>query len=61
MRNYDRLDSLPGADSRNKPDRITEELEQGKVVVVAGYRILPGDLTTLGRGGSDTAVAWLLC
>lgn len=44
-----------------KPDRITEELEQGKVVVVAGYQgISPqGDLTTLGRGGSDTTAVAL--
>ncbi len=44
-----------------KPDRIKEELNQGKVVVVAGYQgISPqGDLTTLGRGGSDTTAVAL--
>jgi len=44
-----------------KPDRIIEELNQGKVVVVAGYQgISPrGDLTTLGRGGSDTTAVAL--
>lgn len=37
-------------------DRIHEALKQGKVVVVAGFQgINPdGDITTLGRGGSDT-------
>ncbi|MGE5544547.1 MAG: aspartate kinase [Bacillota bacterium] len=44
-----------------KPDRIKTELEQGKVVVVAGFQgISPdGDLTTLGRGGSDTTAVAL--
>ncbi len=44
-----------------KPDRIKKELEQGKVVVVAGFQgISPdGDLTTLGRGGSDTTAVAL--
>lgn len=43
-----------------KPDRVFEELESGKIVIVAGFQgILPnGDVATLGRGGSDaTAVA----
>lgn len=43
------------------PKRIQEELEKGKVVIVAGfqgYEPEKGDVTTLGRGGSDaTAVA----
>ncbi|ACK42644.1 MULTISPECIES: aspartate kinase [Dictyoglomus] len=43
------------------PKRILEELEKGKVVIVAGfqgYEPEKGDVTTLGRGGSDaTAVA----
>ncbi|HHY15193.1 MAG TPA: aspartate kinase, partial [Firmicutes bacterium] len=36
--------------------RIREELKQGKVVIVAGFQgITSGnDITTLGRGGSDT-------
>jgi len=40
-----------------------EILDQGKVVVVAGFQGVSeaGDITTLGRGGSDTtAVAWQL-
>lgn len=45
--------------------RIREELEKGKIVVVAGFQGLDpaGDITTLGRGGSDTTAvalaAWL--
>ena len=45
--------------------RIRQELEAGNVAVVAGFQgISPkGDLTTLGRGGSDTTAvalaAWL--
>jgi len=36
--------------------RLERELEDGKVVVVAGFQGLSpdGDITTLGRGGSDT-------
>lgn len=40
--------------------KVLQELEKGKVVVVAGFqgRTLTEDITTLGRGGSDlTAVA----
>lgn len=43
-----------------KPDRVFRELEEGKIVIVAGFQgIMPnGDVATLGRGGSDaTAVA----
>jgi len=44
-----------------EPKRILEELEKGRVVIVAGfqgYELQKGDVTTLGRGGSDaTAVA----
>ncbi len=46
-------------------DRIVKELESGKVVVVAGFQGVDGDgdITTLGRGGSDTTAvalaAWL--
>ncbi len=45
--------------------RILKELEAGKVVVVAGFQGIRegGDVTTLGRGGSDTTAvalaAWL--
>ena len=36
--------------------RIKQELDQGKVVIVAGFQGIneKGDITTLGRGGSDT-------
>ena len=41
--------------------RIEEELDRGKIVVVAGFQgICPnGDITTLGRGGSDTTAVAL--
>lgn len=41
--------------------RVLKELEQNKVVVVAGFQgISPaGDVTTLGRGGSDTSAVAL--
>lgn len=45
--------------------RILRELEAGKIAVVAGFQgVAPdGDITTLGRGGSDTTAvalaAWL--
>jgi aspartate kinase len=39
-----------------KPERVLAELEKGNIVVVAGFQGLSGtgDITTLGRGGSDT-------
>jgi aspartate kinase len=39
-----------------KPERVLAELAAGKIVVVAGFQGLTpgGDITTLGRGGSDT-------
>ena len=46
-------------------DRIRKELDQGNIVVVAGFQGVTeaGDITTLGRGGSDTTAvalaAWL--
>lgn len=42
-------------------DRIKKELEQGKIVVVAGFQGIDadGDITTLGRGGSDTTAVAL--
>ena len=42
-------------------DRISRELEQGKIVVVAGFQgvTADGQLTTLGRGGSDTTAVAL--
>lgn len=41
--------------------RIEEELEEGKIVVVAGFQGLneKSDITTLGRGGSDTTAVAL--
>ena len=41
--------------------RIRQELESGKIVVVAGFQGLDeeGDITTLGRGGSDTTAVAL--
>ncbi len=41
--------------------RLRGELEQGKVVVVAGFQGIneEGDITTLGRGGSDTTAVAL--
>lgn len=43
------------------PKRVLEELENGKIVVVAGFQGLNclGDVTTLGRGGSDTSAVAL--
>jgi aspartate kinase len=48
-----------------EPKRVRQELDQGKVVIVAGFQGLSADqadqheTTTLGRGGSDTtAVAF---
>lgn len=42
-------------------DRIESELSQGRIVVVAGFQGLTenGDVTTLGRGGSDTTAVAL--
>src|SRR6202171_5216299 len=44
-----------------KPIRILEELRNGKVVVVAGFQGVTEDfeVTTLGRGGSDTTAVAL--
>lgn len=41
--------------------RIRRELEEGKTVVVAGFQGMDdaGDITTLGRGGSDTTAVAL--
>ena len=42
--------------SRIEPERVRRELDAGRIVVVAGFQgITPEeDITTLGRGGSDT-------
>lgn len=44
-----------------KVEKIKEELSQGKIVVVAGFQGVTekGDITTLGRGGSDTTAVAL--
>ena len=43
------------------PERIRLALEQGKIAVVAGFQGVSnqGDVTTLGRGGSDTTAVAL--
>ncbi|MEM7206875.1 MAG: aspartate kinase [Pseudomonadota bacterium] len=42
-------------------DNINQDLEQGRVVVVAGFQGVDadGNITTLGRGGSDTSAVAL--
>ena len=44
-----------------KTDKLTENLEQGKIIVVAGFQGITedGEITTLGRGGSDTSAVAL--
>src|SRR5205814_2263716 len=44
-----------------RPMRIEEELAKGKVVIVAGYQGVSRakEVTTLGRGGSDTSAVAL--
>lgn len=44
-----------------KPDRILKEFENNDVVVVAGFQgqTESGEITTIGRGGSDTSAAAL--
>lgn len=44
-----------------RPVRIEEELAKGRIVVVAGYQGVSGqkEITTLGRGGSDTTAVAL--
>jgi aspartate kinase, monofunctional class len=44
-----------------KPDRLEAEIDKGKIVIIAGFQGINkyDDITTLGRGGSDTtAVAF---
>ncbi len=43
------------------PVRVIRELEQGKIVIVAGFQGITSDMdvTTLGRGGSDTTLVAL--
>lgn len=44
-----------------RPYRVFDELERGKVVIVAGYQGVSykREVTTLGRGGSDTSAVAL--
>jgi aspartate kinase len=52
-----------------EPDRVRRELDEGKVVIVAGFQgragtgadgdVAGADITTLGRGGSDTTAVAL--
>ncbi|MCL5058527.1 MAG: aspartate kinase [Actinobacteria bacterium] len=44
-----------------KPDRIIKHAKEGKIVVVTGFQGMTedGEVTTLGRGGSDTTAAAL--
>jgi aspartate kinase len=44
-----------------RPVRVREELEKGKVVIVAGFQGVSArkEITTLGRGGSDTTAVAL--
>lgn len=39
-----------------RPDRVRDELARGRIAVVTGYQGVSagGEITTLGRGGSDT-------
>jgi aspartate kinase len=43
------------------PQRVLQELDKGQVVVIAGFQGMNtiGDITTLGRGGSDTTAVAL--
>jgi aspartate kinase len=46
-----------------RPERISTELRHGKVVIVTGFQGVTDnqDVTTLGRGGSDTTAVALAC
>lgn len=58
-----RTDRLYGKARINEIDttRIAEELDRGRIVAVAGFQGLDerGNITTLGRGGSDTTAVAL--
>ena len=47
--------------SQVDPDRVRRELDAGRLVIVAGFQGLTpdDDITTLGRGGSDTTAVAL--
>jgi len=40
-----------------KTDKLMEQINQGKIIIVAGFQGITseGEITTLGRGGSDTS------
>lgn len=44
-----------------KTDKLKENLKEGKIIVVAGFQGITkhGEITTLGRGGSDTSAVAL--
>lgn len=44
-----------------RPHRVVKYLEEGKIVIVAGFQGVSkeGEITTLGRGGSDTTAVAL--
>lgn len=44
-----------------RPNRILKHLKEGKIVIVAGFQGVSsqGEITTLGRGGSDTSAVAL--
>jgi aspartate kinase len=44
-----------------RPKRLIQSLDEGKVVITAGFQgvSLKGEITTLGRGGSDTTAVAL--
>jgi len=46
-----------------RANRIIEELNNDKIVIVAGFQGVSGrrEITTLGRGGSDTTAVALAC
>jgi len=46
---------------RVKPDNIIKHAKEGKIVIVTGFQGVTedGEITTLGRGGSDTTAAAL--
>lgn len=39
-----------------KTDRLNKHLEEGKIIIITGFQgVANNDITTLGRGGSDTS------
>ncbi len=46
-----------------RANRIIEELQKNRIVIVAGFQGVSGnrEITTLGRGGSDTTAVALAC